>query len=78
MASPRRSLHPASGNDRRALWGAVELVAGARVQFAEIVWTAERDAAASRVNKKRMFMLDRMTLVRFIVRSNARVFLRML
>jgi hypothetical protein len=37
MTSPQRSLHPASGDDRRSLLSALELVAGARMQFAEIV-----------------------------------------
>ena len=37
MTSPQRSLHPASGDDRRSLLSALELVAGAEVQLVEIV-----------------------------------------
>src|ERR1700738_5121835 len=39
MTLPKRSLHPASGDDRGALLSALELVARARVQLAEIVGT---------------------------------------
>ena len=39
MTSPQGSLHPASGDDRRALLGALELVACGRVQFAQVVGT---------------------------------------
>ena len=39
MTSPERSLHPASGNDRRALLRALEFVACGRVQLAQIVGT---------------------------------------
>ena len=39
MTSPKCSLHPASGNDRGALLRALEFVACARVQLAQIVWT---------------------------------------
>ena len=37
MTSPERSLHPASGNDRRTLLRALELVACGGVQLAQIV-----------------------------------------
>ena len=37
MTSPKGSLHPASGDDRRALLSALELVAGGGVQFGEVV-----------------------------------------
>ena len=39
MTSPEGSLPPASGDDRRALLGALELVARGGVQFAEVVGT---------------------------------------
>ena len=37
MTSPKRSLHPASGNDGGPLLGAFELVSGGGMQLAEIV-----------------------------------------
>ena len=37
MTSPQGSLHPASGDDRRALLSALEFVACGRVQFAQVV-----------------------------------------
>ena len=37
MTSPQRSLHPASGNDRRSFLGALEPVACGRMQFAQVV-----------------------------------------
>ena len=39
MTSPQRSLHPASGNDRGALLGALEFVARCDLQLAEVVGT---------------------------------------
>jgi transposase len=36
MTSPQLGLHPASGDDRRSLLGALELVAGGDVQFVQI------------------------------------------
>lgn len=40
MTSPKRSLHPASGNDRGTFLSALELVARGQLQFAQIVGTA--------------------------------------
>ena len=37
MTSPQGSLHPASGDDRRALVSTLELVARGRVQLAQVV-----------------------------------------
>lgn len=37
MTLPQRGLHPASGDDRRALLSTLEFVAGRRLQFAEVV-----------------------------------------
>ena len=39
MTSPQRSLHPASGDDRRALLRTLELVAGGGAQLAQVVGT---------------------------------------
>src|SRR3989338_8397959 len=39
MTSPQGSLHPASGDDRRALLSALEFVARGRVQLAQVVGT---------------------------------------
>ena len=39
MTLPKRSLHPASGDDRRTLLRTLELVSCSRVQLAEIVGT---------------------------------------
>ena len=37
MTSQQRGMHPASGNDRRALFSALEFVACGRVQFAQLI-----------------------------------------
>ena len=37
MTLPQLGLHPASGDDRRALLSTLEFVAGSRFQFAEVV-----------------------------------------
>ena len=46
MTSPEGSVPPASGDDRRALLGALELVTRGGVQFAEVVGTVVGQCAA--------------------------------